>query len=248
MTMTNDFVQNICTLIKREETLSKLGCYESVNNRFPKGAKPFSDKEVERVRNQLHKLNKKEGTPKPTFILISGKAQHGKDTTATMLSDEFKKKGKKTLIIHYADLLKYICKQYFGWDGNKDEKGRTILQEVGTDNIRKNYPDFWVKFVADFVVCFPNRWDYVIVPDTRFPNEASHIVDRGFNAFLLRVNRGGGFVSPLSEEQQRHASETALDNADFDFVIHNDGTLQDLRVLVNEVCESIELLSSVELF
>ena len=244
----SETVEKLANHMKKEVLLSKLECYESVNNRFPKEAKPFSDKEVERVRKQLRKLNKREETAKPTFILISGKARHGKDTTANMLYDEFKKKGKKTLIIHYADLLKYICKQYFGWDGNKDEKGRTILQEVGTDNIRKNYPDFWVKFVADFIMCFPNRWDYVIVPDTRFPNEASHIVDRGFNAFLLRVNRGGDFVSPLSEEQQRHASETALDNADFDFVIHNDGTLQDLRATVNEVCDSIELLSSVELF
>ena len=246
--MTNSVISNISTLLKKETLLSKLECYESVNNRFPKGAKPFSEKEVERVRKQLHKLNKKEDTSKPTFILISGKARHGKDTTANMLYDEFKKNGKKTLIIHYADLLKYICKQYFGWDGNKDEKGRTILQEIGTDNIRKNYPDFWVKFVADFVMCFPNRWDYVIVPDTRFPNEASHIVDRGFNAFLLRVNRGGGFVSPLSEEQQKHTSETALDNADFDFVIRNDGTLQDLRKTVSEVCENIEMLSSAGLF
>lgn len=241
-------VEKLTKQMKKEVLLSKLECYESVNNRFPKGAKPFSEKEVERVRKQLHKLNAKEETTKPTFILVSGKAQNGKDTTASILCRYLEHSGKNVLIIHYADLLKYICEMYFGWDRKKDERGRTLLQEIGTDNIRKNYPDFWVKFVADFVMCFPNRWDYVIVPDTRFPNEVSHIRDRGFNAFLLRVNRGGGFVSPLSEEQQKHASETALDNADFDFVIHNDGTLEDLRVIVGEVSENIELLSSVELF
>lgn len=101
----NKTFEKLSEQMKREVLLSKLECFESVNNRFPKEAKPFSEKEVERVRKQLHELNKGKETTKPTFILISGKARHGKDTTANMLYDEFKKKGKKTLIIHYADLL-----------------------------------------------------------------------------------------------------------------------------------------------
>ena len=72
-------------------------------------------------------------------ITISGKAQNGKDTTARLLKDVLEDDGNTVLIAHYADLLKYICKQFFGWDGNKDEQGRHTLQYVGTDVIRKEW-------------------------------------------------------------------------------------------------------------
>lgn len=54
-------------------------------------------------------------------ITISGKAQNGKDTTAGLLKAALEADGYKVLITHYADLLKYICKQFFGWDGQKDD-------------------------------------------------------------------------------------------------------------------------------
>lgn len=54
-------------------------------------------------------------------ICISGKAQHGKDTTATILKAALEGRNNKVLIFHYADLLKYLCKEYFGWNGEKDE-------------------------------------------------------------------------------------------------------------------------------
>ena len=48
-------------------------------------------------------------------ITISGKAQNGKDTTAGLLKAALEADGYKVLITHYADLLKYICKQFFGY-------------------------------------------------------------------------------------------------------------------------------------
>ena len=67
---------------------------------------------------------------------ISGKAQHGKDTFAELLYQELTDKGYKVLVTHYGDLVKYICKTIFNWDGQKDEKGRHLLQYVGTDIFR----------------------------------------------------------------------------------------------------------------
>ena len=88
------------------------------------------------------------------LILISAKLQHGKDTTAELLKVELEKNGNKVLICHYADLLKYICKTFFNWDGKKDDKGRTILQYVGTDIIRHQCEDYWVKFMMEFLFMF----------------------------------------------------------------------------------------------
>lgn len=166
-------------------------------------------------------------------ILISGKAQNGKDTVAGSLHKALIDDGKRVLVTHYADLLKYICRNYFGWDGNKDENGRQMLQYVGTDVIRKQNPTLWVDFVAMILKYFHENWDYVIIPDCRFPNEVSTMIDNGFDTIHLRVVRDN-FESPLTEEQQKHPSETALDDVKPDFYIKNNGTLDELNKTITK--------------
>lgn len=166
-------------------------------------------------------------------ILISGKAQHGKDTTAAMIKHHLVNDGYRVLITHYGDLVKYICKEFFDWDGEKDERGRHLLQTVGTDVVRKRYPDFWVDFISKTLSCFPNEWDYVIIPDCRFPNEINRIIDMGFDATHLRVVRDN-FESPLTPEQLQHPSETALDDVRPDYYIPNAGTLKCLEQTIKE--------------
>ena len=164
-------------------------------------------------------------------VCISGKAQHGKDTTASMIKECLEENGKKVIVVHYADLLKYICRTFFGWDGNKDEKGRHILQYVGTDVIRKKAPDYWVDFEAGFLEIFDNAWEWVLIPDTRFPNEVDLMREK-FGATHIRVVRPD-FASPLTTEQQNHPSEVALDEEIPDCYLMNIGSLDDLRETVN---------------
>lgn len=166
-------------------------------------------------------------------ILISGHAQNGKDTVASFLGSELTESGKRVLVAHYADLLKYICKTFFNWDGAKDEKGRQLLQYVGTDVIREECPSYWVDFIIDMLEFFGNNWDYVLIPDTRFPNEVERIAER-FDSVHLRVVRNN-FVSPLTKEQQMHPSETALDNFEPDVLIYNDGSIQDLKETIHHL-------------
>lgn len=161
------------------------------------------------------------------IILISGKAQNGKDTTAEILHRQLASDGNRVLITHYADLLKFICRNYFGWNGKKDDAGRQMLQYVGTDVIRKKNPTLWVDFVSMILGYFHENWDYVIIPDCRFPNEVTTLSDSGFDTIHVRVTREN-FASPLTKEQQQHPSETALDDMIPDFYIDNSGTLQDL--------------------
>ncbi len=165
-------------------------------------------------------------------ICISGKAQHGKDTAAMLIEDNLEALGKKVLVIHYADLLKWICQKFFGWNGEKDEAGRTILQYVGTDTIRKQNEDYWVDFVINFLKMFETDWDFVLIPDTRFVNEAEKM-RANFDTVVLRIERPG-FVSNLSLEQQQHPSETSLDNYEFDTVILNDSTLEAFKAKITE--------------
>lgn len=168
-------------------------------------------------------------------IFITGNS--GKDTSAEIIKDNLEARDYKVLITHYADLLKFICKNFFGWNGEKDEAGRTLLQQVGTNCIREQDPDYWVDFVANLVRMFPDKWDFVIVGDVRFPNEIDRIADAGFPATHIRVVRPD-FESQLTEEQKNHPSETALNNTTPDFVIKNT-SMSALRRQLCMFCDTI---------
>ena len=51
------------------------------------------------------------------IILIGNKARMGKDTFANMLKEEL---NERAVIIHFADALKFVCKSYYGWNGEKN--------------------------------------------------------------------------------------------------------------------------------
>lgn len=159
-------------------------------------------------------------------ILISGSARFGKDSTAFMMKELLEKQKKKVLIIHYADNLKLFAKNYFGWSGQKDQKGRELLQWLGTDVIRKNYEDTWVDMIVALLKGIRTLYDYVIIPDVRFPNEIDKMCDN-FNCITVRVIRPN-FDNGLTEEQKKHPSETALDNYPMEYELINDGDLEKL--------------------
>ena len=103
-----------------------------------------------------------------------------------------------------------------------------MLQYVGTDVIRKKNPTLWVDFIAMILSYFNDNWDYVIIPDCRFPNEISTLVNQGFDVIHLKVVRPN-FVSSLTKEQLNHPSETALDNVKPDYFIKNVGNIDNLK-------------------
>ena len=151
-----------------------------------------------------------------------------------MMREALEADGFSVLITHYGDLVKYVCKAFFNWDGQKDEKGRTLLQFVGTDIIRAQRQDYWVGFVRDMLTFFDGQWDYALIPDCRFPNEIDVMESAGFDVKHVRVRREN-FRSPLTLEQQNHPSETALDEIKPDFYVDNNGSLEDLRKAVSQL-------------
>lgn len=165
--------------------------------------------------------------------MISGKAQNGKDSTADILMNYLKGKSIK---LSLADYLKYICKKYYGWNGEKDEKGRSLLQFVGTDLIRDKlgWQNFHVDRICQDIKIAENEYDYFLIPDTRRKNEI-YITQGMFpdKVITIRVERIG-FESPLTLEQQNHISETDLDNFKFDYYIKSKSGLDKLE---NEVSE-----------
>lgn len=163
------------------------------------------------------------------LVLLSGKAEHGKTASAEILkkilTEEY---DKKVLIMGFADKLKFIAKQYFDWNGKKDEAGRQLLQWLGTDIVRARCPDYWVKSVYDFLTVFGRDFDYVLMHDTRFPNEISYFFDNDIQPFTVRILRLD-YDNSLTPQQRLHLSETALDNYPFDLIVASESGLNNLK-------------------
>jgi hypothetical protein len=169
-------------------------------------------------------------------IVLSGKSGSGKDMVANFMKEELAKHGKKALVIHFADALKWILRDYFDWDGQKDEVGRTLLQMVGTDLVRTVLPNYWTGIVVGFIQAMEptNNFDVAIIPDARFENEVDIALQILKNCVAVRIERknadGSDWINPtLTEEQRNHPSETSLDCYAFDYILHNDEGLDTLR-------------------
>ena len=142
---------------------------------------------------------------------------------------------------------------------------RLLMQLIGTEASREIlHPNIWINALfADYrcggwdngykwmdCACEKGECDYSnsytpkwIITDTRFPNEAKAVKDHG--GILIRINRTS-IYSVTSDffhgvmGVEKHPSETALDNyKDWDYVIDNDGSLEDLFEKVKEIYESI---------
>ena len=162
-------------------------------------------------------------------IAISGKAESGKDTIAKEIKQLLEEQNYKVMIIHFADVLKFVCHQYFDWNGEKDEYGRTLLQQVGTEMREKNNPNMWVNITKELIRGIGVEFDYVLVPDTRFKEEIE-MLNEYFDCVSVRVLRQDidaygvtrVHINNLTDEQRAHKSECDLDDYKFDFFISND--------------------------
>jgi len=181
-------------------------------------------------------------------IILSGKSGSGKDMFASFMKQELESRGQKVIIMHFADALKWILREYYHWDGKKDEVGRTLLQTVGTDIVRKAHPGYWTGIVVGFLSALEpySDFDVAIIPDARFENEVD-ITLQELNSVSVRIERknadGTPWVNPtLTEDQRNHPSETSLDVFAFDYIIHNDEGLDTLRESAHTLLEDLKLI------
>lgn len=151
------------------------------------------------------------------IILISGKAEAGKTTAANIIKYYLCGIGKHAAIVPYGQYVKDTAKMIFGWDGQKDENGRQLLQWWGTDVVRKKSENFWVNTVMRLAAVLDGEIDYLIIDDCRFPNEVELWKDE-YGYLTLRIERPG-HENALNDEQRKHPSETALDDYEFDVTI-----------------------------
>jgi hypothetical protein len=148
-------------------------------------------------------------------------ARVGKDTACDYLMRKLAPLNPERMSFAGAlyDIL-YYAQAVCGFPKAKDRK---FLQWIGTEWARAQDPDVWINIVRRKIEATP-RDVPIIVTDLRFPNEAKMLAEMGFT--LVRIMRDPS----LRGESLNigHASEIGLLNYDWDLVIENEGTLQQL--------------------
>ena len=149
------------------------------------------------------------------LLLLSGKAGAGKDTFADSIA---------SLGFHKYSFAKALKDEASrgGWDGAKDERGRVLLQQLGT--VWRNYePEHWIRRLQESIT-----HDLVAITDCRYRTEISLMQTwgyaNGYNVMKVRIERHG-YDNRLSPEARSHPSECELDGESFDMVVENNGTL-----------------------
>ena len=169
-------------------------------------------------------------------VTVSGKMGSGKDTVAEYLKEELEEAGQTVLITHYADLLKYICKTFLGWDGKKDTAGRKLLQTIGTDVFRHSDENFFCDFLVQVLKNLGWMWDFVIIADARFQNEIKCMKSqfRTVSILVIRESRING-ISCNSE----HISERSFDDYEFDVLFENNAGVDQVKEFVESFLDLI---------
>lgn len=141
------------------------------------------------------------------------------------------------------------------WWSNKfgyEVTPRLILQKMGTEACRNNISDnIWVSALEKRIHGYEN----VVISDCRFPNELNFI--RSVGGKVIRVKRGGEpswYDDALStntvginvmEDNNVHESEWAWVGSHIDSIIHNDGSLDDLKKNVKRALTGLDKSNTI---
>jgi hypothetical protein len=167
------------------------------------------------------------------IIGLSGYARSGKDTLAGMLMGLYKYENKafanpiRDLLYEMNPMVKEGYRvqgvvDSYGWEEAKVSfpEIRTLLQNLGVGARNIFNDQFWVSQALSGV----SEGDKIVITDVRFPNEAAAIKNLGGQ--IWRIKRLG------IDAANSHISETAMDDYPVDQIFINNGTVEDLMLLL----------------
>lgn len=187
-------------------------------------------------------------------IAIAGKANSGKNTLSRFLCEEINEIVSYPPIVGFADPIKEMSliafpflkrEDFFGPSENrskvipncfKDGKPLTIrilLQDIG-EGYKKYSPTIWIDVFNETYKKYIKKNNFIICSDLRFTDEFNFLKKNGF--FLIRLLKNNSSnMNHISETQQNQIKDES-----FDYIIHNNGTLDDLKIKVREIVNLIK--------
>lgn len=154
------------------------------------------------------------------IYIVNGKPRAGKDTFAELLS-------KHCRVFKYSsvDKVKQIAAKC-GWDGGKTDKDRKFLADL--KRVTTDFNDMSYDDVAEKVAYFlkTDFFDVMLI-DIREPEEIERAIE-GYGAEAIYINNVN--VPMITSNE----SDANVNNFVYDYVIANDGTLDDFAETVKD--------------
>lgn len=175
------------------------------------------------------------------IYIISGKARHGKSTTAEIIKYFYKTRNKKVVEIAYAKYIKDYAMNISDWNGSDEKKPRELLQKLGTEVIRKKIDEnFFVNRICEDIKVYSYFSDVIIISDARYEDEVEVPKQTFENVTTIRIINPN-LETPLSISEQKHLSETGLDNYNnYDYIIINDQDIKELETKILNMIKEVD--------
>lgn len=130
-----------------------------------------------------------------------------------------------TLKYSIVDLSKEAAK-VLGWDGGKTEKDRKFLSDIM--DLSTDYNDAPFKDVLSLVTDFKNKKNLdgykVLIIDMRDPKDIARAVET-FGAETIFIR------NPNVKKIESNHADRDVENYNYDYIIENDGTLEQLEMV-----------------
>jgi len=166
------------------------------------------------------------------IILISGKSNTGKGTVAEIIEQILKLKNKHVIRCSLSTYIRNVAKEDYYWDGIDTLESRKFMAEsykIGTEFYSYHMARrVWERDIKPFA----NKDTIAIVESFREKVNYDYfcsLLDEGLidNITTIRVIRPD-FNAIQDRDMENHVSESDVDDFEFDYVIKNSGTIDEL--------------------
>jgi len=174
-------------------------------------------------------------------LLVNGYPRSGKDTFAKFIEEEFKYDPSK-LDVHFENIstvsyIKKAARDYFDWDGEKDEKGRRLLADLKDASRLYNEGPFnfacQQRSINYTTVCLKRPLLFVSVIHSREPEEIqmfkNHFGDICRTVFIKR---------DIEQELSNHADRNVEDYK-YNYTINNNSDIKAFKKKCNKFINNL---------
>ncbi len=169
-------------------------------------------------------------------IVVNGYPRSGKDTFVNFCKEKL---GAFGVSVSTVDFVKYLAAQS-GWDGSKTPENRKFLSDL--KDLLTEWNDVpWKKVEEVFesikIECFQyglRDSDFFLFIHSREPKEIERF-QKEYGALTVLIDR-----EEVEGKQSNH-SDAEVMNFNYDYIINNDGTLEELEMKAITFIESVKL-------